>query len=264
MIEKVIHTADLHIRTYIRHEEYKEQFVKFLEMAKEEKPDRITIVGDIVHSKIQLTPELISMVSWFLNECSKIAITVITIGNHDFIATNLQRLDALTPIIDAIDNDRIVYLKHTGCYLDENVVWCVYGQMEESERPNIEEAREKYGNDKTYVGLYHDPVIGLKTTIGFEFEEGQDISIFEGTDMVMCGDIHKRQHMDYRGTPIVQVGSMIQQGFGESPKEHGFLVWDIDTRTYIGYDIPTDYGYYTITVDSIDVVENGDEEVLYV
>ena len=131
------------------------------------------------------------MVTTFLNKCSKIAKTIITLGNHDFLANNLDRMDALTPIISTMDNPNIMFLKHTGTYKDENVVWCVYGHMEGSERPNIEEARELYGEEVSYIGLYHDPLIGLKTAVGFEFEDGKDISIFEGCDLVMCGDIHK-------------------------------------------------------------------------
>lgn len=190
MIKKVAHTADIHIRLFKRHEEYLEQFEKFFKECEEEKPDRIVVVGDLVHSKNQMTPELIRMVTTFLGKCSKIAKTVVTLGNHDFLANNLDRMDALTPIISTMDNPNIMFLPHTGCFEDENVVWCVYGHMEGSQRPDVEKAREEFG-DKIYIGLYHDPLIGLKTNVGFEFEDGKDISIFEGCDLVMCGDIHK-------------------------------------------------------------------------
>ena len=99
---------------------------------------RIVIVGDLVHSKNQMTPELIDIVTWFLNECTSIAITVLTLGNHDFLANNLDRMDALTPIIHTMKNSDLKFLKHTGCYEDDNVVWCVYGHMEGSMRPDIE------------------------------------------------------------------------------------------------------------------------------
>ena len=148
MIQSVIHTADIHIRLFKRHEEYMEQFEKFFKECEKEQPDRITVVGDLVHSKNQMTPELIHMVTTFLTRCSKIAKTVVTLGNHDFLANNQDRLDALTPLISTMDNSNILFLKHTGCYVDENVVWCVYGHIEDSQRPNIEEAREFYGDEK--------------------------------------------------------------------------------------------------------------------
>ena len=118
MIQSVIHTADIHLRLFKRHEEYTEQFEKFYKECQEIKPDRIVVVGDLVHSKNQMTPELIYMVTNFLNNCSKIAKTVITLGNHDFLANNLDRMDALSPIISTMDNPNIMFLKHTGCYSD--------------------------------------------------------------------------------------------------------------------------------------------------
>jgi hypothetical protein len=58
-----------------------------------------------------MTPELIDMVSWILKECSHIAKTIIIPGNHDFLVNNTDRLDALSPIIDSLNNKNIVYYK---------------------------------------------------------------------------------------------------------------------------------------------------------
>jgi len=269
MIKKLYHCADLHIRLYKRHEEYREQFQKFFDSVNEDIKNneltrdeiRIVIAGDTLHSKNQLSPELIDITTWFLRGCCNIADTIVILGNHDFLANNLDRMDSMTPIIETMDDDRLKFLKHTGCYEDENVVWCVYGHMEGSKRPEIEEARKKYGDDKTYIGLYHDPLVGLKTNIGFEFEDGQDISIFDGTDITMCGDIHKYQVMDYHDTPIVMPSSLIQQDFGEDPYNHGYVVWDIQTKEHKLHRLPTDYGFYTFKVDSIDVVELENEKL---
>lgn len=267
MVKYIWHIADIHIRLYKRHDEYREQFEKFYQSVRNDikrlklKPEecRIVIAGDVVHSKNQMTPELIQMVTDFFNNCTDICETVVILGNHDFLANNLDRVDALSPIISTMNNNKLKFLKHTGCYEDENVVWCVYGHIEGSKRPEIEEAKEKYGDDKVYVGIYHDPLIGLKTDIGFEFEDGQDISIFDGCDCVMCGDVHKRQHMEYHGTPIGMVGSLIQQGYGESPDKHGYLLWDVNTLKYEEVDISSDYGFYTFRVDSLDVITDENE-----
>lgn len=268
-IKKIYHCADIHIRLYKRHEEYREQIQKFFNSVKEHMETnnlnrdecRIVIVGDTVHSKNQITPELIDIVTWFFTGCCDICDTIVTLGNHDFLANNLDRLDTLTPIISTMSDDRLKFLKHTGCYEDDNVVWCVYGHMEGSMRPEIEQARVDYGEDKTYIGLYHDPLVGLKTNIGFEFEDGQDVSIFDGTDITMCGDIHMYQVMDYHGTPIVQPSSMIQQDYGESYDKHGYVIWDLETRKHEHIDIPSDYGFYTFKVDSIDVIELENEKL---
>ncbi len=105
MINKVVHFSDLHIRLFKDHELYRSIVQNMLDEFVELKPDRIVFTGDLVHSKNQMTPELIEMVSWVLNECSKITKTVLIIGNHDFLENNMSRLDALTPIIDSLQND---------------------------------------------------------------------------------------------------------------------------------------------------------------
>ena len=42
------------------------------------------------------------------------------------------------------------------------------------------------------MGLYHAPLVGATTDIGYEFSEGTTLEHFEGCDMVLLGDIHKR------------------------------------------------------------------------
>jgi DNA repair exonuclease SbcCD ATPase subunit len=72
--------------------------------------------------------------------------------------------------------------------------------------------------------------------------------MFDGFDMVMLGDIHKRQTLG-RST-IAYAGSMIQQNHGESLEKHGYLLWDVESRTFEEVDIPNDYGFYTLDVDN--------------
>ena len=65
--------------------------------------------GDLVYSKNTVSPELIEIVSWVLTECSFIAPTIIIPGNHDALINNLDRLDTLTPIINSLNNNNIIY-----------------------------------------------------------------------------------------------------------------------------------------------------------
>jgi DNA repair exonuclease SbcCD nuclease subunit len=74
--------------------------------------------------------------------------------------------------------------------------------------------------------------------------------IFDGYDLALLGDIHKRQEIiSEKGCKIVYAGSLVQQNFGESLDKHGFLAWDLDTMTYEEIDIQNDYGYYTMNID---------------
>ena len=125
MVNKLVHFSDLHIRLFKDHDLYRDIVTDMLSKFSEIKPDRIVFTGDLVHSKNQMTPELIEMVSWVLTECSKIAKTILIPGNHDFLENNMERLDALTPVVDSLKNDEVVYYKNRGVYADENIDWCV-------------------------------------------------------------------------------------------------------------------------------------------
>jgi len=188
MIKKLVHFSDLHVRLFKDHELYRGILNDMLEQFREIKPCRIVFSGDLVHSKNQMTPELIEFVAWILTECSQIAKTIVIIGNHDYLENNDSRLDALTPVIDSLKNDNIVYLKNRGVYEDENINWCVYSLVQHNIPPEIPQ------NGKVNIGLFHGPINGLKTDLGYSFgEESFDSSKFNGLEITLCGDIHKRQ-----------------------------------------------------------------------
>ena len=71
-VSKILHIADVHIRTLKRHEEYRAVFEKLYSICKEkvrETPNTlIYLAGDIVHAKTDMTPELVSIVTEFLAE----------------------------------------------------------------------------------------------------------------------------------------------------------------------------------------------------
>jgi DNA repair exonuclease SbcCD nuclease subunit len=188
MIKRLVHFSDLHIRLFKDHDLYRGILETALKEWASIRPDRIVFTGDLVHSKNQMTPELVEFVAWVLSECAKIAKTIVIIGNHDFLENNNTRLDALTPIIDSLKNDNIIYLKNRGVYEDDNVNWCVYSLMEHNIPPDIPQ------NANVNIGLFHGPINGLKTDLGYSFgEESFDSGKFNGLQIVLCGDIHKRQ-----------------------------------------------------------------------
>ena len=76
MISRLVHFSDLHIRLFKDHSLYRSILTNALSEWKSLKPDRIVFTGDLVHSKNQMTPELIDFVAWFLTECSKITKTI--------------------------------------------------------------------------------------------------------------------------------------------------------------------------------------------
>jgi len=257
MIEKIIHFSDLHIRLFKDHELYKSILAKAFDEWRALNPDRIVFTGDLVHSKNQMTPELIDMVAWTLTECSKIAKTVLIIGNHDFLENNQSRLDALTPIIDSLNNPEIVYYKNRGVYEDENIDWVVYSLMDHNIPPDIEKS------DRVKIGLFHGPVVGLSTDIGYKFEDGFDSSKFKGCDLVLCGDIHKRQVFDIPGKKkAYMVGSTIQQNFGETLTKHGYGVYEVKKDEYTFIDLPNPKPFLAFKISSYDDLVEGSERLV--
>ena len=257
MIKKLVHFSDLHIRLFKDHDLYRDIVSNMLVQFKEINPDRIVFTGDLVHSKNQMTPELIDMVSWVLTECSKITKTILIIGNHDFLENNIQRLDALTPIINSLQNENIIYYKNRGVYSDENIDWVVYSLMDHNVPPDIEES------DRIKIGLFHGPVVGLSTDIGYKFEDGFDSSRFAGCDLVLCGDIHKRQIFDIPGQKkAYMVGSTIQQNFGETVRKHGYGIYDVTEDNYEFVDLENSKPFLSFKIESIDDLVNGTEKLL--
>jgi DNA repair exonuclease SbcCD nuclease subunit len=188
------------------HEEYMSVFKNLMsdltDLLSEYKKEeiRIVIAGDLVHQKIVISNEQLMLGTWFLRKLEEIAPVIMIAGHHDLLENNKDRIDSISPMVQFLFDKNVNYFKESKCYLDDNIVWCVYSIFEDNSRPDIEAAREQFGNDKTYIGLFHGPLIGSTTDIGYEIEHGYNLDIFEGCDMVMCGDIHKRGVLNFKET----------------------------------------------------------------
>ena len=247
VINKVYHLADLHIRNLQRHKEYRLVFKKFLKKVKEDKIEDslIYIAGDIAHAKTEMSPELVHEISWFLTECAKLRETVLITGNHDCNLNNSHRLDVLTPIIENLGNDRIHYLRDTGIYNIHNLTFCVYSILDNKE--NWPKGNTVDGENT--ICLFHGPVNKAQTDIGYTVSSNSfQVDMFDGFDMAMLGDIHKRQTFGTGYEQIAYAGSMVQQNHGELLENHGYLLWDIPTRTFTEHHLHNDYGFITVDV----------------
>ena len=254
MINKLVHFSDLHVKLFKDHEQYRKILENAIEQWKELKLDRIGFTGDLVHSKNQMTPELIEFVAWILTECANIAKTIIIPGNHDFLVNNIERLDALSPIIDSLNNKNIVYYKDRGVYEDDNVSWCVYSQYQGNIPPDISTAKG------IKVGLFHGPIQGMTTDLGYDFgDHAYDTEKFDGLEIVLCGDIHKRQEFSFKTGKGYMIGSPIQQNIGESIRNHGFGTYDFGTKEYTYTDLENPKPFLKFSIKSFEDIENGTE-----
>jgi len=61
--------------------------------------------------------------------------------------------------------------------------------------------------------------------------------------------------------PISYCGSLIQQNFGENVTKHGFLLWDVGTKTFTEHDVNNKYPYIQFKVTSLEDLDNGTEKI---
>lgn len=189
---RIAHFADTHIRSLSRHAEYKEVFLDFVKQCKEQHVDHIFIGGDTFHTKCSgMSPECIEFICWWFGALAEAAHVHVTLGNHDFNMTNKTRQDAISPIIQAIDNPRIHFYKDSGVYeFAPGYVWGVFSLWDEENWDNV-----KPVPGKVNIACYHGPVWGATTETDWLVEEGITVEYFRAWDFVMLGDIHKTQYL---------------------------------------------------------------------
>lgn len=251
-VDTILHIADVHIRNLKRHEEYRSVFQKLYDICKskveENKNTIIYLAGDIVHAKTDMTPELVDMVTDFLDTLSRIAPTILIAGNHDCNLNNMSRMDALSPIVSMINSDfnELFYLKQSGVYSLENVDFVLNSVYED---PKNFILADDIKNERTKIVLYHGPVDRASTDAGVLMKHNDvKIEMFDGFDYGMFGDIHKFQYLDVDGK-FAYAGSLIQQNYGEG-LVHGIIEWDIKNKKSKFIEIENDWSYHTIDVEN--------------
>ena len=222
---KFAHIADTHIRNLKYHYEYREVFKKLYETLRKEQPDCIVHCGDIAHTKTQISPEFVDMCSEFLGTLADIAPTYVILGNHDGNLKNSSRLDAITPIAEALAHPNLVILKNSGeTNLNDDFCFNVLSVFDRDgwvEPTNL---------NKINIALHHGSISNCQTDLGWVMEHGEnDLSIFNNFDFGFLGDIHKtNQILDKKGR-VRYPGSTVQQNHGET-NDKGFLIWDIKSK----------------------------------
>jgi DNA repair exonuclease SbcCD ATPase subunit len=245
-VSKIVHCADIHIRNVRRHTEYQKQFEKFYSKIKEVKDDTtiIYVGGDIVHAKTDMSPELIKMVSDFLSTLADIAPTVVIAGNHDANLNNPDRLDALSPIIANLNHSNLYYLRDTNLYQLGNVVFSVMSVFDDKSKYIL---GDDILGDDVKIALYHGPVTNSVTGVGFNIQSSTDVGLFEGFDYALLGDIHQYQYLNESKT-VAYCSSLVQQNFGESYENHGFILWDLENNKHEFYHLDNEYGFHTLII----------------
>ena len=267
-ISRIAHIGDVHIRkTPTRNGEYEKVFKNLIKSLKIEKPDRIVIVGDLVHDYLDLQGEQLILAHNLLHELSEIAPVRITRGNHDMRKKNIKRVDSVKAIVKTLKNSNIVYYDKTDVFYDENVAWFVWHHGDKKNNPWKTKEGKVYeklriNDDYIAIDLFHDPVNGSVSASGFELKSKSyyKISDFKG-DYGMFADIHKMQYLNKDKT-IAYCGSLIAQDFGEGDDAfHGYLLWDINTGTCKEIPIENEFSYKNIPISTFIDFDDLDFEI---
>jgi len=255
----IVHVADIHIRLTRRHEEYRTVFHKLFEDIYKTPPTTaIFILGDVVNSKLDLSPECVDVAAEFLREAANLRPTVLITGNHDTNLTNRNRMDSLSPIVDALNHPNLFYLKESGLYGLGNICINNYSVFDTPDKylkgadiPSIYKNQFEY-----FIATYHGQMDGAVSDLGFKFVFPQvSVDLFDNHDIVLMGDIHKIQDLqeyDYDAfKPIIHYcGSLIQQKHDEPLTGHGYSFWNLQRRDYSHIEVPNEYGFFSVVVDN--------------
>ena len=258
-IKQVVAISDIHIRNNSRILEFSSVFNNFFNMIKDYNKEEtiIVICGDIFHQKTSTEPEGLQLVKDLFVGCSKLFPTIIIPGNHDGLVQNKNRLDAITPVIEMLNNDNLYYLKDSGLYGYANILFNHMSVFDEPEKyilgkdiPSV--YRNKY---ERIVGLFHGAIDQSISDTGHVLENPKImLPLFDNHHIVLCGDIHHHQNLqeyDYQyDKPIIRyMGSFLSQNFGES-SDKGYSLWNLADISYTHHNVPNDYGFYTIGIES--------------
>lgn len=264
----IFHVADIHVRLTKRHAEFRKVFTQlYREIDNTPSTTIICVLGDVCHSKSDLSPECVQMVSDFLWNLAERRETILIPGNHDAQLSNKTRMDSLSPIVNTLNHSKLHYLKESKLYGIGNVLFnnmCIFDDPEKYIRgikiPEI--YRNQY---KHIIALFHGPVDRAVTDTGFSVSNPMIMpELFDWHHIALLGDIHKRQNiqeerLEEHKPCIHYCGSLFQQNHGESLNGHGYTLWNLIDYSYKYCDIQNECGYFTVDLHGAKILTDLSE-----
>jgi DNA repair exonuclease SbcCD ATPase subunit/DNA repair exonuclease SbcCD nuclease subunit len=227
---------------------YVRQFNLLYDDLRKQKPDLIVIVGDLYHDYIDLSSESQLLMASFLNNLSRIANVVITRGNHDLQKKNLSRVDTIEAVTQMINNPKVTYYNKTGFYKYDNITFAVWNHRDRELRNPWEDTTHVKDKNQIYIDLFHDPISGALSHNGEPMKDLNYVSVSDfKSDFSMLGDLHLYQKFGKLDN-IAYSSSLIQQNFGELPYGHGYIMWDIISKTHDFIELPNEHIYINFEI----------------
>lgn len=270
-IKKIVHMADIHIRLSLLHKEYGIVFERlYRELLEIKEECLIVICGDLLHKKNELDPDTIMFVWNFIKKLSQIHPLVIIAGNHDCYEYT-DKLDSITAILEDRAFKNIYYLKESGVYIYNNIIFGVSAIRDKYilSKEEMDSIIEKNKTEIDYpkeeikkIALYHGQIIGA-TTLNPHYipnvTKSKSLNMFGNYDYILLGDIHKHQYLNINKTAAYP-GSLISQSYGETDESHGYIEWNIMTGESKYKIIENEYGYMELDIEEI--IENKEQVIL--
>lgn len=279
-IKSIIHISDIHIRTgniiQARYNEYSYVFNDLISKLKNLKNLEnciIIITGDIFHHKNQIESSGIDLFSYIIKQLTELTEVFIIMGNHDYRQDNAIEQDLISALVKNSNYTNLHYLDKTGIYIVNNLLIglvAINDVLEDGDTSGMVDSLPEFPDPSsvdlsniTYkVALYHGIIIDDNNSFFKEKEKGIHVDWFKKYDIAILGDNHKQQVNNIKNSVVGNVydiserinnyqpvwgysGSLIQQNFGESIKQHGYLLWDLENKKVISVDVSNNNAYCT-------------------
>jgi len=274
-MKKIIHISDIHIRygdkIACRYDEYIIVFENLLISIKEKikinklkyKDFVIIITGDIFHNKNVIGNYGLELYNMLITGLSKIGHTIIFHGNHD---RNQNEISQPSLISSTIETANLTILKETQSFVIDNVGFS-YVSIDDTldtlstvgrikKLPPFPIIKEDID---IKIALFHGTFACAKLYNGTEIPESSEcttsypFSWISDFDYALLGDIHLRQQGICKKVLWGYSGSLVQQNYGEDIIDHGYMIWDLETRTIENVNVYNPFGYINIIIKNNDI-----------
>ena len=270
-LTRIFHLSDLHIRNgdnlYSRYEEYRSVFKETIASITQRIADLqlsfddfvIVITGDIFHHKNVIGNYGLFVYREFIQSLSNIGRLYIISGNHDYDQSDIDKPSLVYS--STFDIPNVIVLNTSTSFVIDDVgfsfvsidktldVYRNSGRIQDL--PTFPRIRSDHVKHK--VALFHGSFASAKLYNGKSMEETFNpypLEWVQDFDYVLLGDIHKRQVFTYKKkTMCGYSGSLIQQNFGEDIIDHGYLLWNLETREAEEINVYNNVGYINIMED---------------
>lgn len=242
-VKYVYHLSDIHIRYIERHPEYLSIFEKLYENLKSDPNLENTIMvigGDIFHTRDKLVSETLILFDLFIKNITKYVKVFMILGNHDCF-NHSDRMDTVSGIINITSYENLFVMKYSGIYQYSNVQFGVSSLLDGKFT-----ASSLLSQNKIKIGMYHGIISNCITDSGITMTSEMSVDKFNGYDLVMLGDVHKRQYLNNKKT-IAYPGSLIQQNFKEE-RRHGYLKWNLSDFSSEFVCLENDWSFIDIPI----------------